>query len=87
MHITTALYELHWLPLQHRIHFKILILTFKAINGLVPKYIIEFINITPRSMYNLRSNQSLLLDRPKGKMLVTLGDRSFSAAGCLTFIE
>ena len=41
---------------------------------------IELINIKPRSIYNLRSNQSLLLDPPKGKMLVTLGDRSFSAA-------
>ena len=56
------------------------ILTFKAIHGLAPKYIIELINIKPRSIYNLRSNQSLLLDPPKGKMLVTLGDRSFSAA-------
>ena len=65
---------------QHRVHFKILILTFKAIHGLAPKYIIELINIKPRSIYNLRSNQSLLLDPPKGKMLVTLGDRSFSAA-------
>ena len=76
-HISTVLY---WLPVQHRVHFKILILTFKAIHGLAPKYIIELINIKPRSIYNLRSNQSLLLDPPKGKMLVTLGDRSFSAA-------
>ena len=79
-HISLALYQLHWLPVQHRVHFKILILTFKAIHGLAPKYIIELINIKPRSIYNLRSNQSLLLDPPKGKMLVTLGDRSFSAA-------
>ena len=42
---------------QHRVHFKILILTFKAIHGLAPKYIIELINIKPRSIYNLRSNQ------------------------------
>ena len=80
-HGSPALYQLHWLPVQHRVHFKILILTFsKAIHGLAPKYIIELINIKPRSIYNLRSNQSLLLDPPKGKMLVTLGDRSFSAA-------
>ena len=65
-HISTVLY---WLPVQHRVHFKILILTFKAIHGLVPKYIIEIINIKPRSIYNLRSNQSLLLDHPKAKML------------------
>ena len=79
-HISPALYELHWLPVQHRVHFKILILTFKAIHGLAPKYIIALINIKPRSIYNLRSNQSLLLDPPNGEMLVTLGDRSFSAA-------
>ena len=54
---------------QHRVHFKILILKFKATHGLAPKYIIELINIKPRSIYNLRSNQSLLLDPPKGKML------------------
>ena len=47
---------------------------------MAPKYIIELINVKPRSIYNLRSNQSLLLDPPKGKMLVTLGDRSLSAA-------
>ena len=48
---------------------------------MAPKYIIELINIKPRSIYNLRSNQSLLLDPPKGKMLVTLGDKlKFSVA-------
>ena len=82
-HIAPALYQLHWLPVQHRVHVEILILIFKAIHGLAPKnimmYIIEVINIKPRSIHNLRSNQSLLLDPPKGKMLVTLGDRSFSA--------
>ena len=30
--------------------------------------------------YNLRSTGKLLLDHPKGKMLTTLGARSFSAA-------
>ena len=69
--ITPALYELHWLPVQRRVHFKILNLTFKAIHGLAPKYIIELINIMPRSIYNLRSNQSLLLGPPIRKMLVT----------------
>ena len=56
-------------PVQHCVHFKILILKFKATHGLAPKYIIELINIKPRSIYNLRSNQSLLLDPPQGKML------------------
>jgi len=86
-HITPALFEHHWLPVQHRDHFKILMLTFKASHGLAPKYIIELINIMPRSIYNLRPNQSLLLDPRKGKILVTLGDRSFSAAAPYYFME
>ena len=35
-HITPALYELHWLPVLARIHFKVLSLAFKAIHGLAP---------------------------------------------------
>ena len=56
------------------IHFKILILTFQAIHGLAQKYVIELINIKPRSIfiYNLGSYQSLLLDPPKGKMFFNI---------------
>ena len=39
IHITPALYELHWLPIANRIKFKILILSFKSIYGLVPSYL------------------------------------------------
>jgi len=38
-HIIPALYELHWLPVLARIHFKILLLAFKAIHSLAPAYI------------------------------------------------
>ena len=31
-HITPLLRELHWLPIQQRIEFKILLITFKALN-------------------------------------------------------
>jgi len=33
---TPVLQELHWLPVQARLHFKILLLAFKAIHGLAP---------------------------------------------------
>jgi hypothetical protein len=32
-HITPSLFSLHWLPIAYRIKFKILLLTFKALNG------------------------------------------------------
>ena len=33
-----------------------------------------------KAPYNLRSNSDILLEPPKGKMLVTLGERAFQAA-------
>ena len=38
-HITPILKALHWLPVRQRIDFKVLILTYKALNGLVTSYI------------------------------------------------
>ena len=38
-HVTPLLKELHWLPVELRIIFKILLLTFKALNNLCPSYI------------------------------------------------
>ena len=38
-HITPVLKSLHWLPACQRIDFKILLLVYKAINGLGSKYI------------------------------------------------
>ena len=83
-HITPALQDLHWLPVRARIHFKILILVFKAIHGLATPYIRDLISVRSKSSYNLKSNSSLLLEPPKKKMLSTLGARSFyAAAPCL----
>ena len=67
-HITPALYELHWLPVPARIHFKILLLAFKAIHGLAPAYISNLLVIKRKSSYNLRSNSGILLEPPRGKM-------------------
>lgn len=38
-HITPALYDLHWLPIHARIHFKILLLAFKVIHRQAPAYL------------------------------------------------
>ena len=57
------------MPVRSRIHFKILVLAFKAIHGLAPPYISDLISVRPKSSYNLRSNSSLLLEPPKEKML------------------
>ena len=38
-HITPIMIELHWLPTEQRIQFKILLITVKALNQLAPMYI------------------------------------------------
>ena len=61
-HITPLLMTLHWLPVEYRIHCKILLLTFKAITFLAPSYICDLVTLKKPSNYNLRSNNSLVLD-------------------------
>ena len=38
-HVTPLLIKLHWLPVEYRIRYKILLFTFKAIHQLAPHYI------------------------------------------------
>lgn len=42
-HISPVLASLHWLPVLYRIQFKILLLTFKALHGVAPSYIVDLI--------------------------------------------
>ena len=76
-HITPVLMELHWLPVRHRITYKLLVLTFKALNGQSPAYTSELISLykPPRT---LRSSTQYLL-RESGAKTVTY-DRSFALA-------
>uniref|UniRef100_H3B8T4 Reverse transcriptase domain-containing protein n=1 Tax=Latimeria chalumnae TaxID=7897 RepID=H3B8T4_LATCH len=74
-HITPVLFELHWLPMQWRITFKVLVLVFKALNGLGPVYLRDL--LTPYAPARpLRSLHGLLLKVPM--MRTKLGERSFS---------
>ena len=42
-HITPSLIKLHWLPIKFRIEYKILLLTYKALNGLAPQYLSDLL--------------------------------------------
>ena len=79
-HITPVLRTLHWLPIKQRVQFKMLILIFKAINGLAPNYISNLVNILCPSKYLLRRNNEILLKPYNGKTKKTLGDRAFAVA-------
>ena len=77
-HITPILKELHWLPIEKRIDYKIALITFKSIHSLAPVYISEMIMPypTPRP---LRSADSNFLAIPQSRTK-TYGDRTFSVA-------
>ena len=70
-----VLAELYWLPVQSRILFKILVLTYKALHGLAPHYIQSLLTpyIPTRA---LRSTAKLSLVVPKSNTLY--GARAFS---------
>ncbi|XP_068573506.1 uncharacterized protein, partial [Cebidichthys violaceus] len=63
-HITPVLRSLHWLPVQQRIDFKILLLVYKALNGLGPKYISNLL-LPYEPSRPLRSSGTGLLSVPR----------------------
>ena len=75
-HITPTLQNLHWLPIKSRIKYKILLLTFKCINGSSPKYLSDLI-VPYVPTKSLRSASQNLLVVKKGRTK-TYGDRAFS---------
>ena len=74
-HITPVLRNLHWLPVQSRITYKILLLTYKALNGMAPVYISELLHIYKPSRSLRSANQNLLVIRRSNT--ATYGDRTF----------
>ena len=76
--MSTLLRSLHWLPVKARIQFKILLITFKAIQGLALKYLCDLLTFKS-SLYNVRSSGSILLSMPAVRSK-TLGDRAFMVA-------
>jgi len=76
-HITPVLVDLHWLPVAQRIRYKILLLTFKALNGLAPAYLQECLHA--QSDRPRRTQHQHLLRVPRVRCS-TFGQRAFSYA-------
>ena len=77
-HITPVMKELHWLPINQRIVYKILLITYKALNRCAPSYIGDMLQPLKSTM-NLRSSMKGFLAVPPIR-LVNYGQRSFSYA-------
>ncbi len=57
-HVTPLLIQLHWLPVEQRIQFKLLILTFKGLHNMAPVYISNMFVVKP-NRYSYRSSTSI----------------------------
>ena len=70
------LHSLHWLPVKYRVHFKICLLTYKALHEEQPVYLRSLIAISLPSR-SLRSNRGITLSIPRIK--TNTGARAFSS--------
>ena len=80
-HITPVLMNLHWLPVEYRIQYKIIMLVYKSVHGRAPSYL-QAMCLIKQSSYNLRrstcSDTSLVIPFIKHS---TLGGRAFAHSG------
>ncbi|KAF7654008.1 hypothetical protein LDENG_00075500, partial [Lucifuga dentata] len=80
-HITPVLASLHWLPVQARADFKVLLLTYKALHGLAPPHITEMLT-QYEPLRSLTSSGGTLLAVPMSS-LKSKGDRAFAIRALL----
>ena len=76
--ILPVLKSLHWLPVQARIMFKIIVTVYKCLNGTSPDYLRSML-IAEQPSYSLRSTQGIMLKIPR--MRTKLAERSFAFNG------
>ena len=64
-HITPILKDLHWLPVQARVHYKMLLFVYKTLKcSNQPEYLCDLIK-PYSSIVSLRSNEMCLLEQPR----------------------
>ena len=76
--VSPLLFDLHWLPVEYRSQYKILLLVYKSLHGKGPAYLASMLEeYSP--IRSLRSATQLRLYEPRVKK--RYGDRAFSVAG------
>ena len=76
-HISLTLKELHWLPIEARVEFKILLLTFKALNGTAPLYLTNLVRFKENACVLWSGSEQYLEVQPT--RLKSIGVRAFAA--------
>ena len=78
-HITPVLINLHWLRVQQRIIFKLLLNTYKALKGLAPDYLSTLLTVY-KPARSLRSSAAKDLSVPKSRTTTYVIDPSHALA-------
>ncbi len=74
-HISPVMSTLHWLPIKHCIDFKILLITYKALNGFAPQYLSELLlHYSPPRPLRSQDSDHLIIPRISKSIA---GGRSF----------
>jgi len=79
-HISPVLRQLHWLPVQRRVDFKLACFVFSCLSGQAPLYLADDIHLVsegPRRRLRSSTDRSCVVPRTHN----TFGDRSFAVAG------
>ena len=76
------LQSLNWLPIKYRITFKVLLIVYKCVNDLAPKYLSDLF-IPYKKDRTVRNNFKHLLDCPENRdaKSKSYGHRAFGFAG------
>ena len=79
-HIMPYLKQLHFLPVKHRIQYKLCVMVFKCINNMAPTYLTELINMRETKQQAVRLDDDFyVLKRPPAPNF-----RQTEAAFCLS---
>ena len=78
---TRCLVELHWLPKQQRIEFKIITLVHKSLHGLAPQYLVDLLTRKVPRRERLCSNERTSQLEVPATTRKTFAARAFSVLG------
>jgi hypothetical protein len=80
VHITPVLHYFYWLPVQQRVSYKLAVMVYRSIRGLIPSNIADGrILVTDSSRRHLRFTHLITLVVPKSR--TGFSDRCFAVAG------
>lgn len=75
-HVSQARKELHWLPVNYRIEFRILVLVYMCLNNMAPEYLIELLTVYQPTKFT-RASGVIKLTPPVQIPKTKSGSRAF----------